>query len=306
MKKILLSLAVALLISIVTVSASAAGELDSTEASEQEAMAINSSILKTMQLIDLSELDYDTQVQIFRDAYLAAGWTEVNGDKMSRESNIAPETLELAYMDIDKADGELREKILAAREEVIYNHSWVNDKIEGVMMGSVDSKNRQFSITPKFSDLFPGWDVPKCEVIDAPVTVESAEEVPAPEKAADDAKATALSAARKTMDILYNKDTWIYKANSTSAAHPFLTALTKEGCINFIHTVPTAFKTAGLTSVNIGYNNSAGENIGYELRVPENEDVYCVFSSSAQKKFSVRASTYTNEGTASMLVSRET
>ncbi len=89
-------------------------------------------------------------------------------------------------------------KILAAREEVIYSHSWVNDTISGVMMASIDSNNRQFSITPKFSELFPGWEVPKSEAADAPVPAGSAEEVSAPNKTAGNllngAKATVKNA----------------------------------------------------------------------------------------------------------------
>lgn len=214
MKKILMSLAVALLISLLAVSASAAGESDPDLM--QEANDINLSIMENMSSMDLSELDYDVQVRMFREAYLAAGWTEVNGDIKSRESDIAPETLELAYMDIDKAGGRLREKILAAREEVIYSHSWVNDTISGVMMASIDSNNRQFSITPKFSELFPGWEVPKSEAADAPVPAGSAEEVSAPNKTAGNllngAKATV-----KNAETIYNKDTWIYKNSTTSA-----------------------------------------------------------------------------------------
>ncbi len=73
MKKILMSLAVALLISLLAVSASAAGESDPDLM--QEANDINLSIMENMSSMDLSELDYDVQVRMFREAYLAAGWT---------------------------------------------------------------------------------------------------------------------------------------------------------------------------------------------------------------------------------------
>lgn len=39
--------------------------------------------------------------------------------------------LELAYMDLDQASAETQEKIIKAREDIIFSQSWVADGVQG-------------------------------------------------------------------------------------------------------------------------------------------------------------------------------
>lgn len=67
-------------------------------------------------------------------------------------------TEEIAHLDIDTADEETKEAILSARNEIIYSREWVAD---GYSMEVVDSEGNVKRTIPKFSELFPGWDLPK-------------------------------------------------------------------------------------------------------------------------------------------------
>ena len=70
---------------------------------------------------------------------------------------------ELAYMDIDLAPQEMRDDIFAAREEIIFSHSWVADIDDFSYVGELvdDETGEVIEILPKFSDLFPeDWDLP--------------------------------------------------------------------------------------------------------------------------------------------------
>ncbi len=70
---------------------------------------------------------------------------------------------EYAYLDLESASPELAEKILAAREVIIYSQSWVADgysgSIENVETGEIQE-------LPTFSELFPDWDPPMTETLE--------------------------------------------------------------------------------------------------------------------------------------------
>ncbi|RKJ39955.1 hypothetical protein D7X94_10025 [Acutalibacter sp. 1XD8-33] len=88
------------------------------------------------------------------------GYTEVEAISAAQarsQIDVAPEVMELAYSDIDAADARQREKILAARRVIIFQYSWQADDGLGFMY---DPTTKEFSFTPRFSDLFPGWDLP--------------------------------------------------------------------------------------------------------------------------------------------------
>ncbi|MEK3901725.1 hypothetical protein [Paenibacillus sp. FSL R7-0179] len=62
----------------------------------------------------------------------------------------------LAYSDLKTAPEEWQNAILAARNSIIYSESWTVDGQVAIELsdGSIEK-------LPEFSDLFPGWDVPK-------------------------------------------------------------------------------------------------------------------------------------------------
>ena len=73
------------------------------------------------------------------------------------EDNMSPVT-NIAYMDINEATPELKQKILQAREEIIFSNSWVSDEVNGRVL---DENGNVIEELPHFSDLFPeDWEPP--------------------------------------------------------------------------------------------------------------------------------------------------
>lgn len=86
--------------------------------------------------------------------------TEVVPAVQEIEETVSSEDLEYAYMDLETAPQELHEKILKAREKIIFSSpGWVADDCGGcvfdVRTGKVIRK------LPRFHDIFPeDWDIP--------------------------------------------------------------------------------------------------------------------------------------------------
>lgn len=62
-----------------------------------------------------------------------------------------------AYMDLETASPEIQERILKAREAIIFSQSWAADGCLGFL---VDLETGEMTQLPSFSELFPGWDLP--------------------------------------------------------------------------------------------------------------------------------------------------
>ena len=73
------------------------------------------------------------------------------------EATLAAAT-QYAYLDLDTATPDMQEKILAARNTIIFSTDWVADGyeayVEDITSGEV------LEILPSFSELFPDWDLP--------------------------------------------------------------------------------------------------------------------------------------------------
>ena len=74
------------------------------------------------------------------------------------QEEILESASEFAYLDADKATPELKEKILEARKEIIYNTEWGADGYVGCIRNIKTGK--LIKELPEFSEVFPGWDVP--------------------------------------------------------------------------------------------------------------------------------------------------
>lgn len=73
-------------------------------------------------------------------------------------AEVDPETLALAYSDLESALPEDRRKILDARWEVAYSMSgWYEDG-DGAYIVSVDENTKEWYELPKWSELFPDWE----------------------------------------------------------------------------------------------------------------------------------------------------
>lgn len=131
--------------------------------------------------------------QIMREEYEKAGWTEViSGARTAQEvyeivsQDVDERAVKLAYMDLDNTPAELHDYILSARREIIYRFSWSADYVAGELgYGSAENPDeRTFEVSPRFSDLFPGWYEPELDLElpdwkDAPnPSVDTAEKAP--------------------------------------------------------------------------------------------------------------------------------
>lgn len=110
--------------------------------------------------------------QIIRDEYQKNGWREVDTmphtaaqvwETVNRE--IDQKAVRLAYMDLDQAPEDLKDYILSARRAVIYQFAWTADPAGKTMSYSIEpGEDHTFEITPRFSDLFPGWYEPQTDL----------------------------------------------------------------------------------------------------------------------------------------------
>ena len=111
---------------------------------------------------------------IVREEHINAGWTEVKTKPHTAqevrkiiEQEVDPRAISLAYMDIEQAPEELKDYILSARREIIYRFEWLGNADKTSMpYGSEDDEDtKTFEISPRFSDLFPGWYEPRLDLV---------------------------------------------------------------------------------------------------------------------------------------------
>lgn len=92
---------------------------------------------------------------------LAAGAPASAQDTATQEALTKAE--QYAYLDLDSASPSMQQKILDARNTIIFSKDWVADgyeaDVEDVTTGEV------LETLPSFSELFPGWDLPVDESI---------------------------------------------------------------------------------------------------------------------------------------------
>lgn len=161
MKKYLVALIVALLVCLVGITASAetAEEAEAYRAAEQERNAISQKCWDIMDAMDQDSLDQKTRRAIMTEVYEKAGWTVIQeSPEKARAMDFDPEIVELAYSDIDKADPEQQEKILDAREAIIFGSDWYNDlEFPDVMCYQADPIKKEITFALPFSEVFPGW-----------------------------------------------------------------------------------------------------------------------------------------------------
>ncbi|WP_300683285.1 hypothetical protein [Acutalibacter sp. 1XD8-36] len=111
---------------------------------------------------------------IVREEHINAGWTEVKTKPHTAQEarkvagqEVDPRAISLAYMDIEQAPEELKVYILSARREIIYRFEWLGNADKTSMpYGSEDDEDtKTFEISPRFSDLFPGWYEPQVDLV---------------------------------------------------------------------------------------------------------------------------------------------
>lgn len=89
---------------------------------------------------------------------------ENTSDSLPAEAQTAlTEAAQYAYLDLDSATPSMQEKILEARNTIIFSKDWVADGYEAYV-GDVTT-GEILEVLPTFSSLFPGWDLPVDETL---------------------------------------------------------------------------------------------------------------------------------------------
>lgn len=102
---------------------------------------------------DIKNADGTVSREIY--AFVAPDDDKQNDDN---ETMSIEEAREFAYLDLDSASDEMKEKILEARRVIIFSLSWVADGYTGYV---TNVKTGEIIKTlPTFSELFPDWDMP--------------------------------------------------------------------------------------------------------------------------------------------------
>lgn len=190
----------------------------------------------------------------------------------------------IAYLDVDTASPEERQEILNARNVVIYTKDWVADGtigwVEDITTGDV------IRYIPSFSEVFPGWDIPKAKI---------------PEKVTDFIAIDALPSqqANRLSDWTYMESyrTYLEKASDTVAATPFVFVVNES--YKMIYLRSYAEELTSSKTCNIGFSDfDTFESLGYKLDLGPKEAF--AISISGRAHIHVRASTNSIPGYATM------
>lgn len=178
----------------------------------------------------------------------------------------------LAYSDIDVAPEEWKKSILAARNLVIYSHSWtVNGQV------SYELPDGTVKQLPEFSDLFPDWDVPKSNTIKNEIS----------QKIVDDPIFTIMAANYAGFVYLRNPPT----GAETPVFYGFRSSANRVSM--------TADSLAG-SSYNAGYSDlTDGYDVGWANYLPAGSKFYLT-NPISNHDYGARASTFSTEGYALM------
>jgi hypothetical protein len=179
----------------------------------------------------------------------------------------------LAYMDIDAAPQELKEKILEARNQIIFSKDWTYDGSAFVI--DLDSGEIVEKL-PMFADLFPSdWNPPVMPVAEF-------EEEPL----------VLLPVPIPGLHITY-----LNTPPSNTMSTPFTTeyATSSFG----ISTKPHNNNIPG-SSWNCGYSNSSGVSLTWKTYLASNREL--LYYPPTSQNISVRASTYSITGNATLNV----
>lgn len=200
-----------------------------------------------------------------------------------------------AYLDLDEATPEVKEKILKARKELIYNTDWVADGytgyIQDVETGEIIKR------LPQFSEVFPGWDNPveKITFVDEAHTHEITE---------------SESANLSPLGIGYGPDDWVRIVNSnvyleaasaTENAEYFVKITVDPFDIGtYIRAYATALSSSETCNIGISDYDS-GQSLALGTRLTLNQAI-TLFVGTRRPVVAVRASTYSKPGSAKIAV----
>ncbi|MBP1988887.1 hypothetical protein [Paenibacillus eucommiae] len=182
---------------------------------------------------------------------------------------------QLAYSDLDAAPEEWKDAILDARKTIIYSTSWT---VDGQVSAELpDGTNEEL---PEFSDLFPGWDVPKLN-----------------EDVRNEGLAQVENQEFKKIPVAnYVGFVYLFEPSNTSATLPFYTFFSS------VNRVTMEADSLPGTSWNGGYTNiDTGADVGYYNNMSLGGKIYLTNPNSSTA-YGARVSTYSTTGYAQMSV----
>lgn len=261
--------------------------------------------------------------EAYAEALAEIGWSMVEAPT-PRSWDIDPELLELAYSDLDSATPEMKTKIRMARYQVMYN-----PKVSGwtvgceTITGVQDINNKVFFISPRFEDLFPGWELPGADFekkikdgMPALAAYEKAQSAPA-----EGASPVAPAVDEKAADVIASvldaieavgragDEVVISWSGTINLYHPHPTMITAPFCtVPALETGRCTFRVwanlfANATSVNYGCRSTGGRDFGYQAGLGLNEKApFYVYTVSSVE---MRASTNGPEGSCYTIVQRK-
>lgn len=198
--------------------------------------------------------------------------------------------LQYAYMDENVASPEMKEKILEAREVIIFSENWVADGYTGYIGNALTGEMREL---PSFSELFPDWEIPVNDVLQT-----RQEQVP--EIQQESPKAEYLSSRYRDWMGVFSGKVYLRVASTTSNASPFthvyMDPVEIGSVIQCYATELTSSETCniGFSDYNTGKSYLSGTNLyPYD---------YVILESVHYEDIGVRASTMSSAGWSSMRV----
>lgn len=220
-------------------------------------------------------------------AMTCIGVSATSKDVTHDETAVQLTTEEIAYMDISSADDAMKDSILAARKEIIFSKEWVADEYTMCVMDAEGNVKRNI---PKFSEIFPDWELPKIET-----NTKSVPNLMKPIE--DEVDVTTCTAVEPTglNDWLYvgGMDVYLHQASSELAepyAHFYTDVYDVGTMVGTCVTQLTSSETC-----NIGYSDyDTGVSIGYVTELSMNE--WAVIGNVGDMNIGIRASTFSNPG----------
>lgn len=185
---------------------------------------------------------------------------------------------EYAYRDISEATPAEKAKIMDARNTIIYSQGWVADGYELALVkadGTVENM-------PKFSELFPDWDIPVLNVTGN----------------IDDAVMMSSTFNERNSSSSY----YYYLKNPTSTnTAPFCSFYHTGGYVNtYVNSLSSS------QTCNIGYNNMGnGASLGWLPNLYPGDSCYLDTLFMSSFTCGVRASTYSSPGYGTLTVSHD-
>lgn len=238
------------------------------------------------------EAFYEVAAAQMREYYENLGYTEVKRpstlEQVCDELGVASELQLLASMDVDSAPAEVKDDILAARREIIYSaDGWYADNA-GIYLVWFDNAKKEWGELPRFSELFPGWELP---------TVDSADIV------ADEGIEPA--AELMTAESLFNGSVSLKKPSATALTAPFKTWELTNAFYTFEETI-TALRTS--TSANLGITDlsvTPNVDVAYDTYLYVDGGLRGIVPGRNYPKLGFRASTFSNPGYATIKIEIE-